>query len=305
MKHSLFEHTLLAAAVLVSALSSTDAYAAVQVVTATQDLAELTAEVGGADVVVSTIARGDLDPHFIDAKPSFMVKLASADLVVVVGMELEVGWMPALLTGARNAKVQPGARGYLDASTAITPIEVPTGSMDRSRGDLHPQGNPHYWLDPENGRRIARVIEARLIELDPAHAVDYQRNLGAFEAKLTQKETEWAAKMAPLKDASVVGYHSTYDYFCVRYGLKVVGFVEPKPGIPPTPAHTLELGAAAKAAGAKFVLVEPFHNPSDATPIATASGAKVVTVPSAVGGLADVKTYFDLFDRIVFTLTGK
>jgi ABC-type Zn uptake system ZnuABC Zn-binding protein ZnuA len=299
------KNTVVAAALLVSALCSNAAHAAVQVVTSTQDLAALTAEVGGADVVVSTIARGDLDPHFIDAKPSFMVKLASADMVVVVGMELEIGWMPALLTGARNAKIQPGSRGYLDASTAIVPIEVPSGSMDRSRGDLHPQGNPHYWLDPENGRRIARVIEARLIELDPTHAVNYQRNLGAFEAKLTQKEADWAAKMAPLKGASVVGYHSTYDYFFSRYGLKIVGFVEPKPGIPPTPSHTLELGAAAKAAGAKFVVVEPFHNPADATPIATASGAKVVTVPSAVGGLADVKTYFDLFDRIVFTLTGK
>ena len=280
------------------------AQAAVKVVTTTQDLAALTQEVGGADVTVSYIARGDLDPHFVDAKPSYMLKLSSADLVVCVGLELEVGWLPSLLTGARNPNIQPNAPGYLDASAAISPIELPTGTIDRSRGDLHPGGNPHYWLAPENGRKIAELIATRLETLDAAHAADYKANLAAFEARLTAKEATWNAAMAPLKGTAVVGYHSTFDYLCDTYGLNVIGFVEPKPGIPPTPSHTLEISAAAKNAHAKFVLIEPFHDANDATPIANSSGAKVLTLPTSVGGASGVNTYTDLFDTIVRMMTS-
>ena len=280
------------------------AAAAVKVVTTTQDLAAIVQAVGGSDVSVSSIARGDLDPHFVDAKPSFMVKLASADLVVCIGLELEIGWLPSLLTGSRNPKVQPGAAGYLDASAAISPIEKPTGAIDRSRGDIHPLGNPHYWLDPENGRKVARLVAQKLSALDAAHTADYSANLATFEATLTQKEAAWSAKLAPLKGANVVGYHSTFDYLCAAYGMNVVGFVEPKPGIPPTPAHTLEISQKAKDAGAKLVLVEPYHNPSGAQPIADSSGAKVVVVPTSVGSATGIDTYFDLFDHIVSTVTG-
>jgi len=280
------------------------AAAAVKVVTTTQDLAAIVQAVGGSDVTVSSIARGDLDPHFVDAKPSFMVKLASADLVVCVGLELEIGWLPSLLTGSRNPKVQPGAAGYLDASAAVSPIEKPTGAIDRSRGDIHPLGNPHYWLDPENGRKVARLVAQKLSSLDAAHAADYTANLASFEATLTQKEAAWSAKLAPLKGAAVVGYHSTFDYLCAAYGMNVVGFVEPKPGIPPTPAHTLEIAQKAKDSGAKLVLVEPYHNPSGAQPIADSSGAKVVVVPTSVGSATGIDTYFDLFDHIVSTVTG-
>jgi ABC-type Zn uptake system ZnuABC Zn-binding protein ZnuA len=279
------------------------ALAAVNVVTSTQDLASITQAIGGADVTVFPIARGDLDPHFVDAKPSYMVKLASADLVVAVGMELEIGWLPSLLSGSRNPKIQPGAPGYLDASAAISAIEKPTGTIDRSLGDLHPLGNPHYWLDPENGRKIARTIAQRLEQLDAAHQADYAANLAAFESKLTTKEAEWTGKLASVKGASVVGYHSTFDYLCAAYGMTVIGFVEPKPGIPPTPAHTLELAGSAKSAGAKYVLVEPYHDARDAGPIASASGAKVVTLPTSVGGMEGVTDYFGLFDKIVQLLT--
>lgn len=292
-------------ALLFGLLAATNtAHAAVNVVTTTQDLAALTEAVGGTNVKVSFIARGDMDPHFVDAKPSYMVKLAAADLVVSVGMELEVGWLPSLLTGARNPKVQPGAAGYLEASTVITPIEVPSGTMDRSRGDLHPQGNPHYWLDPENGRKVARAIEAKLEAIDPAAAGAYKLNLANFEALLSAKEAGWMGAMAPLNGAPVIGYHSTYDYFCAAYHLNVIGFVEPKPGIPPTPQHTLDLSAQAKQAGAKFILVEPYHNAADAGPIANASGAKTVTLPTSVGASPEIKTYTDLFDAIVATLTS-
>ncbi len=285
------------------ALCPAPSLAALQVVTTTEDLAALVQAVGGAQVSVQAIARGDLDPHFIDAKPSFMLKLANADLVVCIGMELEVGWLPSLLTGSRNPKVQAGTAGYLDASRTIQAIEVPTGSIDRSRGDLHAQGNPHYWLDPENGRVVARVLAERLGQIDPAHVAAYQGNLGAFEQMLTTKQAVWAAQMAPLRGTAVVGYHSTFDYFCARHGLRVVGFIEPKPGIPPAPAHTLQLGATAKEAHARFVLVEPFHDPRDARPVAEAAGAKVVQLPSSVGATAKIHTYFDLFDALVAALT--
>lgn len=279
------------------------AAATVNVVTTTQDLASLAEAVGGSNVKVSYIARGDLDPHFVDAKPSYMLKLASANLVIDVGMELEIGWLPGLLGGAGNPKVQTGTSGFLDASTAITPIEVPSGTIDRSRGDLHPQGNPHYWLDPENGRKVARLIEARLEQLDAANASSYKSNLATFEATLSSKESGWKSAMAGMKGTNVIGYHSTFDYFLSAFGINVVGFVEPKPGIPPTPQHTMELISIAKSSSVKHILIEPFHNGADAGPISSASGARVVTVPSSVGGVTGADNYIALFDTIVRILT--
>lgn len=286
------------------ALVATPARAGVNVVTTTQDLAALTQAVGGSAVTVSWIARGDLDPHFVDAKPSYMLKLASANLVVCVGMDLEAAWLPSLVTGSRNPKIVPGSPGFLDASTAITPIGVPTGTIDRSRGDLHPMGNPHYWLDPENGRKVAHLLAARLTQLDPANAATFKANLATFDSQLSQKQAAWTQQMARLRGVPVVGYHSTFDYFAKAFGLEVLGFVEPKPGIPPTPAHTLQLASTAKSRGARAILVEPYHNPADAGPIANASGAKVLTLPTSVGGVSGVNTYFDLFDTLVRTLTG-
>lgn len=286
-----------------SAFVALPASAELKVVASTQDLAAITEAIGGDRVSVSYIARGDLDPHFINAKPSYMVKLANADMVVSVGMELEIGWLPPLLTGSRNPKIQVNAPGYVDASTAVAKIEVPTGAIDRSRGDLHPFGNPHYWLDPENGRGIARLLASRLTELDPAGAAAYKANEAKFETELTAKEKEWTGKMAPLKGTPVIGYHSTFDYFCARYGLPIVGFLEPKPGIPPTPGHTLELSAKAKASGVKLVLVEPYHDARSAEPLANATGAKVITVPTSVGAEDGIKTYFDLFDSMIHHVT--
>ncbi len=284
-------------------LASSPAFATVNVITTTQDLASLAEAVGGSNVKVQWIARGDLDPHFVDAKPSYMLKLASANLVISVGMELEVGWLPPLLSGAGNPKVQSGTSGYLEASAAITPIEVPDGTIDRSRGDLHPQGNPHYWLDPENGRKVARLIEARLEQIDSANAASYKSNLAAFESALTSKEAAWTSAMAGMKGSNIIGYHTTFDYLAKSFGLNVVGFVEPKPGIPPTPQHTLDLTALARSSNVKYILVEPFHNGADAGPISSGSGAKVVTLPSSVGGLTGADSYFGLFDTIVRILT--
>ncbi len=285
-------------------LSANAALATVNVVTTTQDLAALANAVGGSAVTADYLARGDLDPHFIDAKPSFMVKLSKADLVLSVGMDLEVGWLPGLLTGARNPKITPGSAGNLDLSGCVTKIEVPTGMIDRSRGDLHPGGNPHYWLNPENGRKMARAIAGRLAAIDPGHAGEYTKNLATFEAQLTAKQAQWATKMAPLKGTNVVGYHSTFDYFCAVYGLNVIGFVEPKPGIPPTPAHTLRVGQAAKAARVRWIFVEPYKNPADARPLATLSGAPALLLPTSVGAEPEIKTYFDLFDAIVLKVAG-
>ena len=213
----------------------------VNVVTATEDLASIAAEVGGDKIAVDSIAKGYQDPHFVEAKPSFILKLQRADLLIVVGRELEIGWLPPLINQSRNAKVQPGGPGYLDASLQARILDLPTGQITRAKGDVHPLGNPHYWLDPENGKIIAKSIAAKLGELRPNDRAFFDQRLADFTSRLDAAEKRWLAQMAPYKGAKVVTYHSSYPNFAERFGLNVVGFVEPRPGIPPTPQHTLDL----------------------------------------------------------------
>src|SRR5262249_53857073 len=211
------------------------------VVTTTEDLAALVREVGGDKVKVEAIARGYQDPHFVEAKPSFILKLHSADLLLVVGRELEIGWLPPLVTQSRNAKIQPGADGYLDASLNVRILEIPTGPVTRAMGDVHPLGNPHYWLDPDNGRKIAQTIQEKLSRLSPGDAATFAARYADFDGRLKEAEKRWDAAMAPFKGTKVVTYHRSWPNFCERFGLDVVGYVEPRPGIPPSPSHTIEL----------------------------------------------------------------
>ena len=207
-----------------------------KVVTSLQDLASIAAAVGGDRVEVFALAKGYQDPHFVDAKPSFVLQLSRADLMIVAGLELEAGYLPPLVTQSRNTKIQSSGRGYLDASVGCEILQRPTQQVTRAMGDVHPYGNPHYWTDPENGRVIARAIAARLAELDPGGKADYERGLAAFEAKLDAKEKEWDAKMAPYYGAKVVTFHNSWPNFVKRFKLDVKGHIEPKPGIPPTPS---------------------------------------------------------------------
>src|SRR5512138_568231 len=190
-------------ALLASGTASLTA-AAVNVVATTEDLAALTREVGGDKVKVEALGRGYQDPHFVEAKPSFILKLHSADLLVLVGRELEIGWLPPLIQQSRNAKVQVGGAGYLDASLTARILEIPQGEITRAMGDVHPQGNPHYWLDPENGRRIAKAIQQKLAEIDAADAGYFAARYADFDARLAQAEKRWDALMAPYKGLKIV-----------------------------------------------------------------------------------------------------
>jgi len=269
------------------------------VVTATEDLAAIVREVGGDKVKVEAIARGYQDPHFVEAKPSFILKLHSADLLVVVGRELEIGWLPPLITQSRNAKIQPGAEGYLDASLTVKILEIPTGPVTRAMGDVHPLGNPHYWLDPDNGRKIAQAVQEKLARLSPADAATFAARYADFDNRLREAEKRWDAAMAPFKGTKIVTYHRSWPNFCDRFSLDVVGYVEPRPGIPPSPSHTLELIAQMKRDKVGVLLVEPYFDLKTPEAIGRETGAKVLMLPPSVGGEKEITTYIGLFDYVI------
>lgn len=266
------------------------------VVTTTEDLAALARETGGDRVAVETIARGYQDPHFVEPKPSFILRLQKADLLVVVGLQLEIGWLPPLINQSRNARLQPGSAGHLDVSTSCVVMDIPTGPVTRAMGDVHPQGNPHYWLDPENGRRIAGAIEKRLAQLDPAGAAYYAQRRADFDRRLTEAEKRWTSRMAPYRGRKVITYHRSWPNFAAHFGLEVVDYVEPKPGIPPTPSHTLDLIKLMKRDNIRLILVEPYFDFRTPNSIAQRAGGQVVVLLPSVGGVKQVQDYLQLFD---------
>ncbi len=266
------------------------------VVTATTDMAALAQEVGGDRISVESIAKGYQDPHFVEAKPSFLLKLRQADLLIVVGLQLEIGWLPPLITQSGNARVQVGANGYLDASQFAEILDIPTGTVTRAMGDVHPLGNPHYWLDPDNGRRIAKGIAAKLGELDPADTGYFQERFQDFDKRLGVAEQKWEAEMKPFRGRKVVTYHNSFPNFAKHFGLNVIGYVEPRPGIPPTPSHTIELIGLMKRENCKVILVEPYFDLKTPDSIARETGGKVVQYLPSIGGEKDVTDYFKLFD---------
>jgi zinc/manganese transport system substrate-binding protein len=283
-------------------LGATPAAAAITVVTTTPDLAAIATEVGGDKVTVTSLAKGYQDPHFVEAKPSFVLLLNKAQLLVVVGKELEIGWLPPLVTQSRNPRIQPGAEGYLDASQGARILDTPTGAVTRAMGDVHPEGNPHYWLDPENGGRIARSIAAKLAQLDAANAATYKQREEDFERRLTAAVQRWKAQLAPYKGIEVITYHRSWTNFADAFGLNVIGFVEPKPGIPPTPQHTLDVINTMKAEKVKLILVEPYFDLKTPNSIASNTGGKVLVMTPSVGGVPEAGDYFKLFDYDVALL---
>jgi zinc/manganese transport system substrate-binding protein len=287
----------LATALLALALLPTAAAAKkLNVVASTTDLGSLAQEVGGDRINVESIAKGYQDPHFVEAKPSFLLKLRQADLLVVVGLQLEIGWLPPLITQCGNPRVQVGAAGYLDASQFAEILEIPQGVVTRAMGDVHPLGNPHYWLDPDNGRRIARGIAEKLGELDPPDAAYFQQRFQDFDKRLTAAEQKWDAEMAPYRGRKVVTYHNSITNFAKHFHLDVIAYVEPRPGIPPTPTHTIELIGLMKRENCKLVLVEPYFDLKTPQSIGSATGAKVLVYLPSIGGEKQVTNYFELFD---------
>jgi ABC-type Zn uptake system ZnuABC Zn-binding protein ZnuA len=278
--------------------------AAINVVTTTEDLASLAREVGGDKIKVESIGRGYQDPHFVEAKPSFILKLHAAELLVVVGRELEMGWLPPLINQSRNARIQPGAERYLDASLTAEILEIPTGQITRAMGDVHPLGNPHYWLDPGNGRRIAKAIEQKLTQIAPGDAPYFASRYADFDKRLAEGEKRWDAMMAPYKGLKIVTYHRSWANFCKRFGLDVIGYVEPRPGIPPSPSHTIQLIAEMKRQNVKILLVEPYFDLKTPNSIGRETGAKVLVLPPSVGGEKEITDYIKLFDYDIALLVS-
>ena len=284
-------------------LLAATAQAKLNVVTATADLASITNEVGGDRVTVASIARGYQDPHFVEPKPSFLLTLKNADLLEVIGLDLEIGWLPPLIEQSRNSKILRGASGYLDLSRGVEILDRPTGEVNRSMGDVHPLGNPHYWLDPANAVRIAIQVEKKLEELQPADAAFFQQHLNAFKTKMNDADKRWRAALAPFKGAKVVTYHNSWPNFMRRYGLNVVGYIEPKPGVPPSPSHTFELLGLIKDQGVKVIAMEPYFDSKTPKSIADRTGAHLVVLYPSVGGAkTGTDDYFQLMDTNVDTL---
>lgn len=274
------------------------------VVATTEDLAAIAREVGGDRISVDSIAKGYQDPHFVEAKPSFILKLQKADVLIVVGRELEIGWLPPLIQQSRNSKVQVGADAYLDASLTAKILDLPQGQITRAMGDVHPLGNPHYWLDPENGKLVARAIADKLSRLRPNDRAFFEQRLSDFSARVSEGEKRWAATLAPYKGVKVVTYHRSFPNFADRFGLDIVGYVEPKPGIPPSPQHTLDLEGEMKRLNVKIVLVEPYFDLKTPNAIGRDTGAQVLVMPPSVGGVKDVTDYIKLFDYDVGLLAN-
>jgi ABC-type Zn uptake system ZnuABC Zn-binding protein ZnuA len=285
--------------VLFALASGGSAYAKLNVLTTTADLASLAEAVGGDRVTVAALARPTEDPHFVDPKPSFVVRLNRADLLVEGGAELEVGWLGPLLQGARNPKLASGNPGHLAAATGVEMLEVPE-VLDRSRGDLHAAGNPHFLMDPLNAQRVAGRIAEALAVLDPPGADRYRANYARFSDQLEAKMTAWQQRLEAHRGRSIAAYHNIWPYFARRFGLRINLFLEPKPGIPPTPASLAEAVSRMKAQQIKLILVEPFQNRRTAERVAEETGATVLDVTQYPGGLKGAEGgYLELMDSLV------
>ena len=316
------------------------ATATLTVVTTTTDMKSVAEAVGGDRVKVTSIATGYEDPHFVAAKPSFMMIARDADLWIAVGMELEIAWEGLLIDGSRNPRIRTTTKGYLDASLEVMRLEVPQQKVTREMGDVHPLGNPHYWLDPFNMRIVAKSIADRLAELDPAGAVDYRRNAKTFQEELDRRmfgpdlvrevggDTLWvqelkgrlpeflaerrpAAKLAgwrgrlqPFQGRKILTYHRSWVYLAQRFGLIIAAELEPRPGVPPSPAHLAKVVDRARAEGVKVILQEPFYERKASAFVAARTGATVLVCADSVGGEKEAADYFSLIDMIVGRLAA-
>lgn len=298
MKTALTRMLMVSLFVMLS-FSASHAKGKIRVLTTSTDLKSIAEYVGGDRVEVKSIATGAEDLHFVDAKPSSILQAQKTDLFVVVGLEMEVGWAPSIIDGARNPKIRPGNDGYVDASVGCNILEKPMGKVDRSMGDIHPYGNPHYWLDPANGKIISENIARALKKISPSDADYFEKNKNAFQNKIDEKLKTWQAKMKPYKGAKIVTYHRSFPNFARRFGLDVIEYMEPKPGIPPSPSHLAKLILKMKKENVKLIMVEPYLNLRAAKVVAGKTGATVLSAPPSVGGVKSVNDYFELFDYLV------
>ncbi|MBU1642810.1 metal ABC transporter substrate-binding protein [bacterium] len=277
-------------------------FAKVEVAVSYPYIAALTKAVGGENVEVATLAKGNWDPHFVVPRPSLIRKVAEADLLIINGAQLEIGWMPPLIAKSNNSRIQPGTNGFLDLSHVVTLIDKPS-SVSRSGGDIHPDGNPHFSTDPFIMPSLADAIAAQLAHIDPEHAAAYQTNAEAFTQKWKQKLAVWEKEMEPLKGKKVVQYHELYNYFLKRFGMVSIGNIEPLPGINPSSRHTMELIDQMKAQDVTLILQDVYHNPKTAAFIAEKTGAHVVTLPHDVDAVHEADTLENLYNTMISRVT--
>jgi len=280
------------------------ARADLKVATSLTDLASVASIVGGKHVTAQSLCRGYEDPHFVPAKPSLMKAIQHADVFVSTGLELDAGWLPLVLPGSRNPKIQPGTKGFVDGSEGVNVLEKPSGTVSRAEGDVHPLGNPHYYADPKNLEIVANHLAEVFSQLDPANAAEYAANAKAFGEKMDASLEKWKQQMAPYNGAPVVTYHKNFVYFADRFGLKLFGTVEPKPGIPPSPHYVDDLAASMKKSGVKVVLYQPYYNADASNNVAKRAGATAVEIATEVGGLPGTDDVFSKFDALVSSVAG-
>ena len=294
--------SLLVALPVLALLVST-AQAKLQVVTTLPDYGAIAREIGGDQVEVTTLAKPTEDPHFVDARPSFVVKLRNADLLIEGGAELEVGWLPPLLQNARNPKIETGSAGRIVASSGLRLLDVPT-TLTRAAGDVHAMGNPHFMVDPIIAKDVARRIAQGFATADPANAASYQSNYQKFETQINAKLQEWGLALLPFKGQPLVAYHDSWVYFAHRFGFNIELFLEPKPGIPPSPSHLAEVIGKVKADHIKAIIVEPYQNRRIAEKVADATGAHVVDFAQFPGAIPGADTYVANMDELVKRLAA-
>ena len=279
------------------------ARAKLSVVTTLPDYAAIAREIGGDHVDVTAMAKPTEDPHFVDARPSFIVKLRSADILIEGGAELEVGWLPPLLQTARNSKLEAGAPGRVQASEGIRLLDVPT-TLSRAAGDVHASGNPHFMVDPIIAKTVAAHIARAFANADPANAGVYQANERKFETTIDAKLQEWGRVMLPFRGQHLAAYHDDWLYFAHRFGFEIDVFLEPKPGVPPSPSHLVEVISKIKEQHIKAILVEPYHNRKIAEKVASPTGAHVVETAQYPEALPDTTTYVQLIDVLVSRISA-
>lgn len=279
-------------------LLSGSASAEIKVITASTDLKYICERIGGEFVKVESLASGDQDLHMVEPRPSMVFKLKKTDMVVRVGLDLDM-WLDSLINAAKNGRLFYGQPGYVDASVGVPLLEKPEGKVDASMGDIHIYGNPHYWLDPVNGKVMAKNILAGLKRAMPDHAAQLDANYAQFAQELDSRLDGWTRRMAPLKGLKIVTYHNSWTYFAARFGLDVAGHVEPKPGIPPSASHLDGLVKKMKTENIRVILTETYYPRKGPDFLAGKTGARVVTVPVSAGGAGGIKTYFDVFDRVI------
>lgn len=302
-RHKLPGRLALACAAAALLFISAPVQAQLRVVATTPDLAAIAREMGGNLVTVTALAKPTEDPHFVDAKPSHVVTLNRAAALIEGGAELEMGWLPPLLENSRNARIAAGAPGRIVASQGVKMLEVPS-SFDRSKGDVHSLGNPHFLIDPLNVRIIARNVSEKFARIDPKNAAAYRSNYSRFNARLDTKLAGWQAQLAPYRGAKIVTYHRDFVYLAARFGLQVVETLEPKPGIAPSPAHLASVIGAMRRANARVILVQPFQNRKTAETVARRTSAVVLDLAQQPGARRDTYSYFDTMDYMVSTLAN-